>query len=75
MTIGKGFCKDSGSPIIGDNVIIFAGAKIIGKIAVGNNSIIGANTVVTKDVPDGSIVAGVPAKIISRDVNAAVSEE
>lgn len=75
VTIGRGFSKDSGSPIIGDNVIIFAGAKIIGKITVGNNSIIGANAVVTKDVPDSCIVAGVPAKIISRDVNVAVSEE
>lgn len=51
-------------PIIGDNVIIYAGAKIVGDVYVGNNSIIGANAVVVKTVPDNAIVGGVPAKII-----------
>lgn len=51
-------------PKIGDNVIIYAGACIIGGITVGNNVIIGANAVVTKDVPDNSIVVGNPARII-----------
>lgn len=75
VTIGRGFGKDSGSPVIGDNVIIFAGAKVIGKIYVGDNVVIGANAVVTKDVPSNCIVAGVPAKVISTNVEAAVSEE
>lgn len=52
------------SPIIGDNVEICCGAKVIGGIHVGNNVIIGANAVVCKDVPDNVIVAGVPSKII-----------
>lgn len=48
-----------GAPIIGDNVYIGAGAKILGNIKVGNNVKIGANTVVTKDVPDGVTVVGI----------------
>ena len=45
-----------GSPTIGDNVLIGAGAKIIGKIKVGNNVRIGANAVVARDVPDNCVV-------------------
>lgn len=51
-------------PCLKDNVIVYTGAKIIGGITVGNNAVIGANSVVTKDVPDNAIVAGNPAKII-----------
>jgi serine O-acetyltransferase len=54
-----------GYPIIGDNVYIGAGAVIIGNIKIGNNAIIGANCVVTKDVPDKAVVVGVPGKVIS----------
>lgn len=56
-----------GSPIIGDNVYIGPGAKVIGKIRVGNHAAIGANCVVTKDVPDNGVVVGIPGKIISFD--------
>ena len=52
-------------PSIGDNVKIFAGAVVIGDISIGSNSIIGANSVVTKDVQPYTTVAGVPAKKIS----------
>lgn len=45
-----------GSPTIGDNVLIGAGAKIIGKVNVGNNCRIGANAVVVRDVPDNCVV-------------------
>lgn len=51
-------------PEIGNNVYIGAGAKILGPIKIGNNSIIGAGAVVLTDVPENSVVAGVPAKII-----------
>lgn len=51
-------------PSIGDNVIIYPGVKIIGDIKIGNNVIVGANSVVTDDVEENSIVAGVPAKIV-----------
>lgn len=54
------------APDIGDNVYIAPGVKIYGDIKIGDNVTIGANAVVNKDVPDNVVVAGVPAKIISR---------
>ena len=57
--------KNVGVPIIGDGVYIGPGAKIIGAIRIGNNVAIGANAVVTHNVPDNAVVAGVPARIIS----------
>ncbi len=60
-TLGK---KDGKRPIIGDNVTIGCHACIIGGIKIGNNVIIGAGSVVVKDVPDNCVVAGNPAKII-----------
>ena len=56
--------EDAIAPIIGDNVFIGAGAKIIGNIHIGNNVKIGANAVVTKDVPDNSTIIGNPGRII-----------
>lgn len=58
-----GWSKD-GCPIIGDNVQIFAGAKVFGSISIGNNVVIGANAVVNKSVPDNVTVVGVPARIV-----------
>ena len=63
VTIGGNF-HSNGVPIIGDNVFIGPGSRILGKIIIGDNSIIGANSVVLTDVPDGSVFAGVPARII-----------
>jgi serine O-acetyltransferase len=57
--VGGGKC------IIGDNVILFSGAKVIGNVCIGNNVVVGANAVVLNDIPDNAVVAGVPAKIIS----------
>jgi len=66
VTIGKSHRGEhKGCPIIGDNVHISPGAKIIGNIKIGNNVIIGANSVVTKDVPDNAVVVGIPGTIIS----------
>ncbi|MDR2010191.1 MAG: serine O-acetyltransferase [Bacteroidales bacterium] len=56
-----------GKPTIGNNVKIYAGAKLIGGIKVGDNVKIGANAVVVKDVPDNCTVVGVPAYIVRRD--------
>lgn len=53
------------SATIGDNVIIGAGAKIIGNITIGDNVKIGANCVVTKDIPSNVTAVGVPARIVS----------
>jgi len=55
VTIGRGG-RDGGSPVIGNNVDIYAGAKIIGNVKIGNNVRIGANAVVVKDIPDNSVV-------------------
>ena len=52
---------------IGDNVEIALGAKIIGKVSIGNNVIIAPNSVVVKDIPDNCVVSGIPAKIIKKD--------
>ena len=62
VTIGGNF--GSGPPRIMDDVWIGPGARILGDITVGQNSVIGANSVVTRDVPENSIVGGVPAKLI-----------
>jgi serine O-acetyltransferase len=59
-----GFSDSMDSPIIGDNVKIHAGAKVIGKLTVGDNATIGLNTVVVADVPANSTVFGIPAKVI-----------
>jgi serine O-acetyltransferase len=54
-----------GCPTIGDDVFIGPGARIIGKLTVGHRAAIGANSVVLSDVPDDSVMAGLPAKIVS----------
>lgn len=61
-----GFSTTNDRPTIGDNVMINAGAKVIGNVTVGNNSKIGANAVVVKDVPPDVTVVGVPARIVRR---------
>jgi serine O-acetyltransferase len=53
-------------PIIGSHVVIGAGAKIIGRITISDNCYIGANTVVTKNVPPGSTVVGETGRVLSK---------
>ena len=69
-TLG-GTGKESGKrhPTVGNNVIIGAGAKVLGPISIGNNSKVGANSVVLKDVPSNSTVVGIPGKIIKNKNN------
>ena len=52
----------SGRPIIGNRVQVGAGAVVVGRIWVGDGAIVGANAVVTEDVPEGAVVGGVPAR-------------
>lgn len=65
VTTGNSGSSDPlGAPIIGHRVEIGAGAKLLGRITIGNDAIIGANAVVVRNVPDNAIVGGVPARII-----------
>jgi serine O-acetyltransferase len=59
-----GFAGGPGCPILGDRVTVGAGAKVLGPVTVGDDAIIGANAVVTKDVPAGATVVGIPARVI-----------
>ncbi len=68
VTLG-GTGKETGKrhPTIGDNVMISAGAKVIGSFTVGENSKIGAGSVVLEEVPPNCTVVGVPGRIVKRD--------
>ena len=61
VTIGA---EKDRSPILGDNIYIGAGAKIIGAVRIGSNVKIGANAVVTHDIPDNATAVGIPARVI-----------
>jgi serine O-acetyltransferase len=65
VTIGATVHDDT--PIIGDDVCIGAGAKLLGAIMVGDRARIGANAVVLGNVPEGATAVGIPAKIIVRE--------
>lgn len=62
VTIGISGAGEEIPPKIGNNVLIGTGAKIIGDIFVGDNARIGANAVVTKNVPENSTAVGIPAR-------------
>ena len=64
---GTGLVKGKRHPTIGNNVVIGAGAKVLGNITIGDNSYVGANAVVIKDVPANSTVVGVPGRITKQD--------
>jgi serine O-acetyltransferase len=66
MVVGLRRIDQPGAPLIGNNVDIGAGAKILGNIRIGDNVVIGANAVVLVDVPDNSIAVGVPATVSPR---------
>lgn len=65
---GTGKEKGKRHPTLGDNVVVGAGTKILGAINIGDNSKIGANSVVLHSVPKNSIVVGVPGKVIKKKV-------
>jgi len=63
---GTGRERGKRHPTIGDRVVIGAGAKILGPIKIGEDSRIGANAVVVKEVPSSAVVVGVPGQVVSR---------
>jgi len=75
VTLG-GTGKEHGKrhPTIGNNVMISAGAKVLGSFTIGDNSKIGAGSVVLHEVPPGSTVVGVPGRVVKR-MNTALPQE
>ena len=63
---GTGKEKGKRHPTLGNNVVIGAGAKVLGNITVGDNVLVGANAVVLRDVPDDSTVVGVPGRVAKK---------
>ena len=68
VTIG-GNKSNSNVPVIGDSCYIATGAKIFGDVKIGDESFIGANSVVTRDVPKRSLVSGIPGKVIKNNID------
>jgi serine O-acetyltransferase len=66
VVVGLRRVSEPRAPVIGNNVDIGAGAKVLGDIRIGDNVVIGANAVVMTDVPDNSVAVGVPAVIKPR---------
>ena len=64
---GTGKEKGKRHPTLGDNVMVSAGAKILGSFTVGSNSKIGSESVVVSEVPPNSTVVGVPGRVVKRD--------
>lgn len=65
VTVGGariGDAQNCAYPKIGNNVVLFAGAVVVGAIEIGEQCVIGANSVVNRDFPSGSVIAGVPAR-------------
>lgn len=64
---GTGKEKGKRHPTVGNNVMISAGAKVLGSFTIGDNSKIGAGSVVLSEVPPNSTVVGVPGRVVKRD--------
>jgi serine O-acetyltransferase len=69
VVVGLRRVDEKVAPVIGNDVDIGSGAKLLGPIRIGNNVLIGANAVVLNDVPDNCIAAGVPAVVRPRKSN------
>ncbi|CAM3594512.1 serine O-acetyltransferase [Smaragdicoccus niigatensis] len=72
VTLGENMSRSSsqrpGGPTVGDDVVLGAGAKILGSVKIGSGVTVGANAVVIRSVPSGSVVGGVPARILASSV-------
>ncbi|WP_199482742.1 serine O-acetyltransferase [Vibrio owensii] len=67
VTIG-GRSRSRGVPVIGSDVYIATGAKVLGDVKIGHNCVIGANAVVLNDIPSNSVVVGIPARVIKTNI-------
>lgn len=67
VTLGTG--QIPGTPKIGNNVDIYPGARVLGGVTIGDNSMVGANCVVTRDVPSDSIILTPPGRVIPRSLS------
>ncbi|MBT5432581.1 MAG: serine O-acetyltransferase [Alphaproteobacteria bacterium] len=63
---GTTWNKGKRHPTLGDNVVVGAGAKILGPVTIGEGAAVGSNAVVVKDVPPGATVVGIPARVVGR---------
>lgn len=61
---GTSWAKEKRHPTLGDNVVVGSGAKILGPFTVGDNSKIGSNSVVVKEVPESATVVGIPGRVV-----------
>ncbi|MEO8296714.1 MAG: serine acetyltransferase [Burkholderiales bacterium] len=68
VVVGLSRVDDPCAPVIGHNVDIGAGAKVLGRITIGDNVVIGANAVVVRSVPANSVAVGVPAVVKPRTI-------
>lgn len=66
VTLGRRVGKEEGCPELLHHCTIYAGAQILGKVVIGQNAIVGANSVVLQSVPDNAVAVGIPARIIQK---------
>lgn len=59
--------RNAGAPVVGDRAFLGSGAKVVGRIRIGEEAAVGTNAVVTKDVPRRGVVAGIPARLLSEN--------
>jgi serine O-acetyltransferase len=74
VTLGVGVVFTSGwprpgAPVVEDNCIIHSGAVVVGAVRIGEGSVIGANAVVTSDIPPRSLAVGIPAKVKKSNID------
>ncbi len=66
---GTSWKKGKRHPTLGDNVVVGAGAKVLGPLTIGDGARVGSNAVVVKDVPEGATVVGIPGRVVSRKLD------
>jgi serine O-acetyltransferase len=68
VTLGRAsYDVDDGYPVIGDRVTIYAGAALLGNVTIGDDAVIGAGAVVTRDIPAGAISFAPPARVLRQN--------